>query len=313
MNVPQAIVYLSAQLSHFAEQLQRDRAALATWSCLPESHYVDKDILDLGCGWGAGCAAFLERGARFAWGIDPVLTSEMLSHLSVLPQSRFTAGILAPEVFVPQRFDLVYAHFTTEHIYNLARVMGYVFELLKPGGHFVCLHDNYYAPMGGHDHAFIGPAPGKDRILQSKAPPCWKSPHKCAASATFRQEAEQQYDWTLKGWTLTPSDCSLCSYYHRAQLWGHLLFQEYYRKDFPGDFFQTRLECGLNKVTPFQLRQFLVEAGFDLVTWERSMINNVPPPELTRLFPIDDLQTGCILFAGAKPNDTTGDRRTQQA
>jgi len=293
---------LSERIPGFAEALEIERQGFVSWSCLSPETYQGKDVLDLGCGIGASSAVFIERGANSVWGIDPLLTNEQIAALSILPRSHFTAQLLLSEdVFGDRRFDLVYARFVTEHVMDLPATLSATFDLLRPGGRFVALHHNYYSPMGAHDFPFIEVVntPEYEYTCRSRAVPCWESPDKCAASAEFRKEVEQK-DWTIGTATLTPHDCSQCTYFHRAQLWGHLLYQDSFNRDYPTEFFRTNPDGSLNKVTPFQLRQFLVEAGFKVTTWELAAITNAPPPELMQLFSESDLRTLTILFAAEK-------------
>jgi len=90
-------------------------------------------------------------------------------------------------------------------------------------------------------------------------------------------------------------------------LWGHLLYQESYNEVYAGTFFKTNLGGGLNKITPFQLRQLLIEMGFAVTTWSTRLITNEPPAELLRLFSRSDLQTATILFAAEKPTNSTAE------
>jgi SAM-dependent methyltransferase len=291
---------LSQRIPGFAEAIRNELQGFDSWSCMPSERYRGKDLLDLGCGIGAASALFVERGANFVWGIDPVLTDEQIDILGILPRSRFTSCPLSKDVFGGKRFDLVYARLVTEHIMDLPAAFSTVCDLLHPGGRFVGLHDNYYSPMGAHDQGFIGPVGSQSCTFHSRAISCWKSRKKCQASAEFRKEIEQEYDWTIKTWTLTPHDCSRCTYFRRAQLWGHLLYQGSFNQVYPGTFFKTNLTGGLNKVTPFQLRQFLIETGFKVTTWIPVMVTNKPPRRLTRLFNESDLRTLTILFAADK-------------
>ncbi len=53
-------------------------------------------------------------------------------------------------------------------------------------------------------------------------------------------------------------------------------------------------KSSLNKVTTFQLRQFIIEAGFDIESWIPNMIANKPPDFLTKPpyhFNPDELRT----------------------
>ena len=300
-SLDEIISILSGKLVGFPEALENERVGFDSWSCLPPARYKEKDVLDLGCGIGAAVSLFIQRGANLVWGIDPVLTEEQINILSILPKSRFTSGLLSREPFGDQRFDIVYARFASEHVIDLSGTFGTVFDLLKPGGRFVALHGNYYSPMGAHDFPFMGLVSPGEYTCFSKAVPCWKSPKKCEVSTEFRKELEQKYDWSVSTWTLTPHDCSQCAYFRRAQLWGHLLHQDKFNQDYQGAFYKTNPDGSLNKVTPFQLKQFMIEAGFKVTTWEEVIITNHPPRELLERLSERDLRTLNILFAADKP------------
>ncbi len=96
----------------------------------------------------------------------------------------------------------------------------------------------------------------------------------------------ERLPWTWDGTIdsrLTPEDCRKCPYYRRAQPWAHLLNQLEFRNVFPQVGFTTGYaKSSLNKVTPFQLRQFVIEAGFEIERWVPHVINNEPPDELLK-------------------------------
>jgi len=295
------ITALEREIPGFTDALAVERWGFETWKCMPEESYLDKDVLDLGCGLGASSAVFLDRGARFVWGVDPELPSERVERLAALPRSRFSAGVLGEVEFGEQQFDLIYARAVTEHIYDLPAAVVKAHSLLRSGGRFVALHDNYYGPMGAHDQGMFRVANGSDpMMIERVGVPCWTSPDKCRASESFREQYAKDHDWQVTRWALTPDDCERCSYFQRAQLWAHLRYQDQFPAVFAGKFFHTRTDGGLNKVTAFQLRQFLVEAGFTVTTWMPVHVANVPPPELLANFTLSDLQTGPLLFAADK-------------
>jgi SAM-dependent methyltransferase len=307
LNGPLAreLASLSAAMPWFAECLRSEQVLFNSYgyhpgACLAPEIFRDKDVLDVGCGCGASAALLLSRGARFVWGIEPGFGDWWLEKLKALPRCRFTRDVLRPEPFGGRRFDLVYSHFVTEHIGDLAYSFRVTRDLLRPGGRMVALHTNYYGPLGGHDHAFLGPEPGNVAKLLSLGPRCWESPRKCDTSAEFRQRCEARHDWTVKSWALTPEDCTRCLYYQRAQLWGHLRFQDDFPRNYPGDFFRCGIDGGLNKVTPFQLRQHVVEAGFKVTAWVLDLAQNEPPPELLAAFPRADLMIGNILLVAER-------------
>lgn len=293
----------------FADALALERQGFETWGCMPPSAYVGKDVLDVGCGIGAASAVFVNRGARFVWGIDPTLTAEQVHALRALPRSRFSAAALDAKPFGEQRFDLVYARFVTEHIYDLPRAFAMVHDLLRPGGRFVGLHDNYLGPMGAHEQGLFGAADGQSTRVVSIAVACWEHPARCEASREFRSRYASDHNPNADAWTLTPDDCERCPYFRRAQLWAHLRYQDAFPSLFAGEFFRTWSDGGLNKVTPFQLRQLLVEAGFAITTWTPVVVTDeTPPSSLLEHFSAADLQTGPILFAADRePPHTTRD------
>ncbi|MBI5582786.1 MAG: class I SAM-dependent methyltransferase [Deltaproteobacteria bacterium] len=302
-EVDAAIDLLRDKLPGFAAALALAQSGIDSWLCLPPESYHNKDVLDLGCGLGAATALLRQRGARSVWGIDPMLTDEQLALLAALPQGRFTSAVLSREPFGTQQFDLVYSHLTTEHILDLPDAFSTVFELLRPGGRFVSLHDNYYGPLGQHDQSFIGGQTTKagEMFFRALSVPCWESSAKCAASLQFRTEIERLYDWTVASWRLTPQNCRQCPYYCRSQLWAHIRYQDDYNHIYPGDFFKTNASGGLNKVTPFQLRQFLVEAGFHVSHWQITAVKNKVPSAIRHILMEQDLRTAQILFAADKP------------
>lgn len=299
-EVARAVETLCSRLAGFSAAFAIEQIAFDTWPCLPPETYVGKDVLELGCGLGAASATFVARGARSVWGVDPALTVEQVEALQALPGAKFTPAPFFAELVGERRFDLAYSRVVTEHLSELPRVLDAVYAVLRPGGRFVGLHDSYYGPMGAHDQGMFGPSESDPEEIVVKAVACWSAPGKCETSSDFRAAYAREYDWRSREWTLTPDDCTLCPYYRRAQLWSHLLHARDYSTLFAGDFFRAGARGGLNKVTPFQLRQFLVEAGFAVETWRPEKVTNPPPPELLEHFTRADLQTGPILFAARK-------------
>jgi len=182
---------------------------------------------------------------------------------------------------------------------------------LAPGGVLFLNHDNYYQPVGSHDHGFLY---WKNNEIVFLGPRCWEKQAKCAESADFRASIATRLPWTWDARTearLTPEDCQRCPYYRRAQPWAHLLYQSEFRDVYPQPCFTTGYpRSSLNKITPFMLRQFIIEAGFDIEGSTGIQIKNVPPDELLRppynLNP-DDLCTTTIALrcrkAAAVPYD----------
>ena len=264
------------------------RLVLGEWLAagdLPEESIPGADILDFGGGQGALATLLLERGARSVTVIDPSLSLEFYRVHFGRPEGlalykgavqQFAAEQVGPAGGL---FDMVVALSVTEHVIDLAQCLYTIRDLIRPGGFFFTAHDNYYQPGGAHDDIVTY----GDRGCDYYGPRCWESPELCEASREFRTAlALNPSCWTeVDERSRTPHDCRLCPFFKRARPWAHLVHADAFPRVFQNDFFSTgRPGSGLNKITPFQLKQFIVEAGFDLEVWRRNTVPNDPPPEL---------------------------------
>ncbi len=264
---------------------------------------VGKHVLDWECGEGAYAAKFLELGAASVTAIDTWLNLEHAKNsLSLLPRSRFERVSIERFIEDPGNvgaYDLVFSNTVTEHMLNLPRALTECYQLVSKNGLLIINHDNYYQPVGSHDHGFLFYNEKGQIVFQGSR--CWESVAKCAASADYRRSMSERFPWTWDSRMesrLTPEDCDQCPYYRRAQPWAHLLYQNKFREVFPQPAFTTGYpQSLLNKVTPFQLRQFVIEAGFDVVRWREHRVSNQPPAALLNppyRFSVDDLCTCTI-------------------
>jgi hypothetical protein len=81
--------------------------------------------------------------------------------------------------------------------------------------------------------------------------------------------------------SLTPENCSRCLDKRRAEPWAHLLHQEDFADLYPrANFSMGKPNSSLNKITLFQLRQMIVEAGFKITGTDQTNCSNEPPAEL---------------------------------
>ncbi len=287
-EVDQLIGELCSADSHFAKSYQSYSGALQRWQAAGLLLNVDiahRRVLDWECGRGVFSILFSQLGASRTVGIDTWLDTNALPE-TLRDRCRIQFEKLSLEQFAQQPgsaegFDLVFANTVTEHMLDLPRLLILCYKLLAPGGTLFLNHDNYYQPVGSHDHGFLY-YEGDDIVFLG--PRCWETVEKCATSAQFRESIVLRYPWTWDTRTeaqLTPDDCQACPYFRRAQPWAHLLYQANFRDVFPQPCFTTGYPgSSLNKVSPFLLRQFLIEAGFDVEGWIGNKVNNVPPPAL---------------------------------
>ncbi len=311
-NPTQIVQAICNQNENFANAYRSYRSDFEYWAAndvLSVSQIKGKRILDWECGSGVFTAIFAEEGAAKVTAIDSWLDTNSIDEtLSVLPHTSFHKNSieeLAQDQQNHGSFDLIFANTVTEHLPNLARLMTLCYKLLAINGELVLNHDNYYQPVGSHDHGFLFYS--NDNEITFQGPRCWESQSKCEESAEYRKSVSKRFSWTWTEWNekqLTPDNCKYCPYYRRAQPWAHLLYQQEFRQVFPHQCFTSGYpSSGLNKITPFQLRQFLIEAGFNIERWLPSHIKNQPPQELLEPpfnFNSDDLCTAVIAIRCSK-------------
>lgn len=250
---------------------------------LKRSHFQGKVVLDWECGDGAYSAAFALGGARMViandlW-LDPDRLPAAFRDSQVFRFRR--AGIRDIETEIPGAVDLAFANTVTEHMPDLPASFAALHRVIRPGGYLFVNHDNYYQPVGSHDHGFLNYGAGG---IIRQGPACWDAGADCALSQPHREEVARRFPWTWDARNeerRNPAACRDCDYYKRSQPWAHLLYQGDFASLFAQDSFSTgKARSSLNKVTIFQLRQFLIEAGFTIEVERRDSVANVPPPAL---------------------------------
>jgi SAM-dependent methyltransferase len=266
----------------FLFQAHQSLDQLEQTGLLPKDVCSGRYVLDWECGRGYFSLALLERGAKQVLGIDSWYDAS--EEIKTPPsQVRFMkCSISDLETHADFGFfDVIFANTVTEHLPDLHNQLRQVARALKPGGRIIINHDNYYQPVGSHDHGFLGDT---GHGIHRLGPDCWNSKERCEASASFRDGIKARFPWT---WDdnieerLDPSDCRLCPYYRRSQPWGHLLYQDFWLATYPQLCFSTGLHnSGLNKLSPTQVRQAVVEAGFSMDHYGTTRARNSPPVEL---------------------------------
>jgi 2-polyprenyl-6-hydroxyphenyl methylase/3-demethylubiquinone-9 3-methyltransferase len=278
---------------------------------LPAELVRSEWVLDWECGDCAFAIAMLLEGARHviaadSWLNESALPQQLLTFPGLVTAKLDVAGIVAALAKVNIQLDMVFANTVSEHIPDLPAALSNIRRALRPGGHFFNNHDNYYQPCGSHDHGFLFYGPNSEIVFQGVR--CWEMDEKCEASATHRESIQRNFHWTLspeQELTRKPEACDRCFYFRRAQPWAHLLNQTEFQIYFGNEtFFTGRPRSVLNKVTLFQLRQYIVEAGMKIMAFDRSHVVNDPPAALLNapyFFSKEDLVT-CTATMLAKPS-----------
>jgi SAM-dependent methyltransferase len=262
-----------------AEELMPDVSGLAAW--------------DLGCGAGSFSIALAEMKAKSVLASDLALPSGILNH----PKITFVRGdVDAASIAIGglHKVDLVFMHLMSEHVINLKGFLQNLHSRLRPGAELLIHHDNYFQPVGHHDHGLIALNESSWEI-EAKGPKCWDVPQKCDASADRR--AVLRKDWGLL-WSEAseaskdPENCHRCNYYRRSQPWAHLIYGDELRRTFPESFFRT----AINRLSPAQVRWDVQDADFSIVKEKYSWILNKPPDELVTAYGKHCLQTFTMTF-----------------
>lgn len=254
-------------------------------------------IWDIGCGWGHFALAMLEEGAARVVATDIVFDrGQIPSALSEHPRATLLEGRveqLAESIYRGDHGappDVLFMHLMTEHVANLPAFFDALRVGLPSTTRVFVHHDNYYQPTGHHDHLFLALEP-RSYTIQSKCVPCWSLPERCAASEGHRRSLVA-WQWGPASQATVGGDCEQCNYKLRAEPWAHLVHQRRFRDIWPEPMFRE----AMNKVTTFQVRQYLLEAGFDILEERRSWVGNQPPAALAAQFTAQELRTFTISF-----------------
>lgn len=289
----------------------QNQVVLDYWAAtqtLSKEHIAGRRVLHWQSGTSAYPALLLENGAEHVTAIDsdldPAAVHKIYGSMTNFRFGRMSLEQLATDPASQEAFDLIFANSVTERIVHLPRMLAFCYRLLAPNGILFVNHDNYYQPMGSYDHGLLGYEGNK---IVTRGPRCWESAEKCATSEAFRRSMAEEMPWVWDDWTelqRDPSNCQTCPFYRRSQPWAHLIYQQDFRQVFPqASFTSGYMNSKLNKVTLFQLRQFLIEAGFDIDHWQPYTVSNQPPEELLRPpfgFSINDLCTATVAIRCSK-------------
>jgi len=265
-------------------------------------------VLDWEAGDLAFSIAFLIRGAKHVFAMDSWMdVNQIPDPLKTYPQltiERASMREFSQDGPRALALTLIFANTVTEHLQELPQDLRDAFRVLGPRGVLFTNHDNYYQPVGSHDHGFL--YYGTENRIERVGPACWLDANKCEASAAHRDQIRRDFPWT---WdernerSKDPANCVNCHYYMRSQVWAHLIYQDQFLSLYPQASFHTGVEgASLNKITPFQLRQFILEAGFCIERLERTFVENKPTTEFHKELgvPALDLRTATVRILARK-------------
>jgi SAM-dependent methyltransferase len=140
----------------------RQESLTRSWTAFSDSHVVDKDVLDFGCGDGQLSFFLAGKKPRTILGID--LNPEAIqrcrlafSQLTLPPgvEVRFEVGFVdrlpAPDASI----DTIVAFDCLEHVMAPAAILKEWYRVLRPGGNCLVEWFPYKGPWGPHTEALI--------------------------------------------------------------------------------------------------------------------------------------------------------------
>ena len=100
--------------------------------------FTNKQVLDLGCGYGWHCRYAMENGAVSVLGMD--LSEKMLDQARTINQLEgieYQQGALEDYAYPSESFDVVLSSLTLQYIENLGALFQQIAKTLRPGGEFI--------------------------------------------------------------------------------------------------------------------------------------------------------------------------------
>lgn len=100
--------------------------------------FKDKNVLDLGCGFGWHCRYAIENGAKSVVGID--LSEKMLAKAQEINNLRgiqYERKALEDVNYPAEQFDIVLSSLTLHYVASFDAIAKNIYQWLAVGGHFV--------------------------------------------------------------------------------------------------------------------------------------------------------------------------------
>ncbi|MDR2037118.1 MAG: class I SAM-dependent methyltransferase [Bacteroidales bacterium] len=100
--------------------------------------FKEKDMLDLGCGFGWHCRYAMEKGAASVIGVD--ISEKMLEkarEINCLKGVEYIRQPIEDLEFPAEKFDIVLSSLTFHYIKSYHTMIDNIYQWLKPGGSFI--------------------------------------------------------------------------------------------------------------------------------------------------------------------------------
>ncbi|MDR6923290.1 MULTISPECIES: class I SAM-dependent methyltransferase [Chryseobacterium] len=118
--------------------------------------FKDKNVLDLGCGFGWHCRYAVENGAKSVIGID--LSEKMLAkakEVNSLEGIQYERKALEDLEYPSEKFDIILSSLTLHYVESLDTVIQNVYRWLTAEGHFIfSVEHPVFTSEGGQDWTY---------------------------------------------------------------------------------------------------------------------------------------------------------------
>lgn len=153
--------------------------------------FGNRDVFDLGSGFGGTAVRYLEYGARSVVGMEISLvlvehSNRFAEERGVQDRVRFVEGFGEDLPLGDEQFDLVTMYDVMEHVISPRKVLEEAYRVLRPGGLFATVFPPYYdITAGSHLHGYATRFPGLNLVFSTR---------QLKSAATKRLE-EQGVNW----------------------------------------------------------------------------------------------------------------------
>ncbi|MES2179192.1 MAG: class I SAM-dependent methyltransferase [Gemmatimonadota bacterium] len=130
---------------------------------------ANKDVLDLGCGYGGRSVYFKELGARRVVAME--IRGEMIDEALAFAAERGVTleGLVSvgEQIGLPhETIDIITCYDVFEHVESVAATLQECYRVLRPGGIAYIVFPPYLHPLGGsHLHSYLSRSPAPNALF----------------------------------------------------------------------------------------------------------------------------------------------------
>jgi len=123
----------------------------------------DKDVFDIGCGYGGRTVRYAELGARSVTGLEVserlVAEAREFARVRNVTNVRFVTGAGEFLPFSNSSFDIITSYDVFEHVCDLRQTLSECLRVLRPTGKLYAVFPPFYHPNGAHLDSWLSRMP----------------------------------------------------------------------------------------------------------------------------------------------------------